>query len=180
MSDGHQPAAGGASAETILAALEAHAGGLGGVLQRLEQAGLASQVQSWISPGANQPVHPDHIAAALGTGPLAGVAARLGVNPEQAAAMVSQVMPQIVDHLTPHGQLPAGGLGALSGLGGLGGGLGSLLGRLWRVVRRRGRGRPSRQRPRRGRRASGLHGGLPGTPRPASRRPRAGRRGRGW
>ncbi len=136
MTDAQQTGAGGFSAESIVSALEEHAGGLGGVLQRLEQAGLGGQIQSWISPGANQPVHPDHIAAALGTGPLAAVASRLGVSPEQAAAVVSQILPQIVDHLTPNGQLPAGGLGALSGLGGLqglgglGGGLGSLLGRL--------------------------------------------------
>ncbi len=104
----------------IVEALETHAGGVGGVVQRLEQSGLGGQVQSWISPGENQPVHPDRIAEALGSGPLAGVASKLGVSPAEAASMVSQVLPQIVDRMTPHGELPAGGLG----------GLGSLLGRL--------------------------------------------------
>ena len=37
------------------------------------------------------------------------VAAKLGVPPEAASSVIAQVLPGIVDHLTPGGQVPAGG-----------------------------------------------------------------------
>lgn len=117
-------------------------GGLGGLLQGFERQGLGGAVGSWLGGGANQAVSPDQVSSVLGSGPLAGFAAKLGITPQMAAGQLSQLLPQLVDHLSPNGHLPAdaaepgaaGGLGAsggpAGGLGGLGGGLGGLLGGL--------------------------------------------------
>lgn len=111
-------------------------GGLGGLLQGFERQGLGGAVGSWLGGGANQAVSPDQVTSALGSGPLAGFAAKLGITPQMAAGQLSQLLPQLVDHLSPNGHLPAeaaappeaGGLGGLGGgLGGLGGLLGGLL-----------------------------------------------------
>ena len=104
-------------------------GGLPGLLQQLQASGLGEQVQSWISTGANQPVSGDQLSGALGGagGLLGQLAQQAGVSHVEAGDQLSQLLPQIVDRLTPNGQLPAN-LGA-GGLGDLAGMLGGLLNR---------------------------------------------------
>ncbi len=93
-------------------------GGLAGLLERFHGAGLGAQASSWVGTGANLPISADQIKAALAGGPLHTLAEHVGIDPDQAAAYLSQYLPQIVDHLTPGGQVPQtvthpGGLGGL-------------------------------------------------------------------
>ena len=108
----------------VLANGSAH-GGLAGLLQQLQASGLGDQVQSWISTGANQPVSGDQLSSALGGagGLLGQLAQQAGVSHAEAGDQLSQLLPQIVDRLTPHGQLPAGGAGGMGDLAGMLGGL---------------------------------------------------------
>ncbi len=93
-------------------------GGVGAVLGKFQQSGLGGLASSWQGDGANAPVSPDEVQSVLGSGPIAEVAQKLGIDPQEAASHISQYLPQIMDHLTPGGQ-PAEG-GALGGLlGGL-------------------------------------------------------------
>jgi uncharacterized protein YidB (DUF937 family) len=115
-------------------------GGLPGLLQKLQQAGLGDEVKSWISTGANQPVSPDALGQALGADTVANFARQLGIDPQQGLGMLAQVLPQVVDGLSPQGRLPAEGsdLGVL--LGGLmagAGGPGSLPGMLGGLLGKR-------------------------------------------
>ena len=97
--------------------LQSHPGGVGGLLQQFESAGLGGVAQSWLGGGANQPVSADQVQGALGSGPIAQVAGQLGVSPEQAAGHIAQFLPMIMDHLSPNGQAPAGdSTGALQSL----------------------------------------------------------------
>ena len=98
-------------------------GGLGGLVSKFEQAGLGGAMSSWISGGPNQPVSGDQITSALGSGTVSDIAARLGVNPDEAAGQLSQVLPQLINHLTPGGQAPEQGLGNSGDLMGMLGGL---------------------------------------------------------
>lgn len=108
--------------QSVINVIQHHDGGLAGVLQQLQQGGLGNAVSSWIGSGQNQPVSADAIGSAIGPDKLAGIAAKLGVSPEDLSAHLSQMLPQVVDHLTPGGQVEAGGFD-LSKLGGLLGGL---------------------------------------------------------
>jgi uncharacterized protein YidB (DUF937 family) len=83
-------------------------GGLGGLVQQLSQGGLGQQVQSWIATGANQAITGSQITQALGSGKITQIAQQLGVDPQQAGGLLAQVLPHVIDHLTPNGQLPAG------------------------------------------------------------------------
>ena len=86
-------------------------GGLSGLVERFQQAGLGETVQSWISQGENLPVSVEQLQAALGPDTLSALAEKLGVDPTQAASWLSDALPQWVDQLTPDGQLPdVGGL----------------------------------------------------------------------
>jgi len=122
----------------IVGALMNNAGGLSGLLAKLQQGGLAEAAQSWVGTGANQPVSPDALGGALGPDLMGQLAQQMGGNQQQAAGTLADLLPGLIDQLTPKGQLPAdnglGGLGAL--LGGSGGGAGALMGALGGLLKR--------------------------------------------
>ena len=99
-------AAGAAPALQLIMQLVQQQGGLHGLLEKLRGAGLAEIVQSWIGTGANQPVSPDQLNAALGEQHVGQLAAAVGVAPQQLLAMLSQHLPGLVDQLSPGGELP--------------------------------------------------------------------------
>ena len=98
-------------------------GGLGGLAEKFGQAGMGDVLGSWIGTGQNQPISGDQLGNVLGSDALAGIAAQLGLNPGEAAGQLAQVLPGLVDHLTPNGQAPQGGLGDSNDLFGMLGGL---------------------------------------------------------
>jgi uncharacterized protein YidB (DUF937 family) len=109
-------------------------GGLGGLLQRFQQHGLGDVAQSWISSGQNLPVSADQLGHVLGSDTVAGLAQQLGLDRGQLLGQLSQLLPQVVDQLTPQGHIPQGDLGSLLGQGGQGG-LGNLAGMLGGLLR---------------------------------------------
>jgi uncharacterized protein YidB (DUF937 family) len=92
-------------AQVVSHLIEEH-GGVQGIVSELQSKGLGDTVQSWINPGANQPVSADQLQQALGPDMIAQLAARLGVTPEVMAAKLSEVLPQAMDKLTPGGVVP--------------------------------------------------------------------------
>jgi uncharacterized protein YidB (DUF937 family) len=83
-----------------------NAGGLQGILQQLQASGIADQVASWIGTGENAPVSGNQIADALGADKVTQIAQHAGIEPEHAATGLAQLLPQIIDKLTPGGQVP--------------------------------------------------------------------------
>lgn len=96
-------------------------GGLPGLVQAFQNGGLGDIVDSWVGTGQNLPVSPEQLQAALGTDSFGAIASQLGVSREQAGGQLAELLPQMVDLLTPGGQLPrnddllAQGLEALKG-----------------------------------------------------------------
>ncbi len=87
----------------------AQGGGLGGLIGALTQGGLGQAANSWVGTGQNQPVSPDQITQALGGsggGILAQLAQAAGMSHGEAADGLSQILPGLVDKLTPDGQVP--------------------------------------------------------------------------
>jgi uncharacterized protein YidB (DUF937 family) len=96
------------------------AGGLGALLQQFQAAGLGEQFNSWVGTGQNMPVSPEQLQGAFGSDQMSQMAERMGLSTGDLGAQLSQMLPQVVDQLTPGGQLPEGGLGDLGDLlGGL-------------------------------------------------------------
>jgi uncharacterized protein YidB (DUF937 family) len=98
-------------------------GGLGGLVQGFEQAGLGHLVSSWIGSGQNLPVSADQLSQVLGGagGTLGQLAQQTGLSHGDLAGQLSQMLPEVINHLTPSGQAPQGGLGDVASI------LGSLL-----------------------------------------------------
>jgi len=81
-------------------------GGLGGLLQQLTQSGYGQQANSWVGTGANEPLPPQAWSNVLRPEQLSAIAAQAGISEDEAAHGLSQLVPEVVDHLTPQGQLP--------------------------------------------------------------------------
>ena len=82
-------------------------GGLSGILDKFKQGGLGETAASWVGKGENMPVSSDQIASVLGSGAIAEMAAKFGINPETLSAQLAQHLPGVVDKLTPDGEVPA-------------------------------------------------------------------------
>ncbi|MDP4299691.1 YidB family protein [Leptothrix discophora] len=93
-------------------------GGLQGLISSFESQGLGGVVQSWVGTGENLPISPEQIQSVLGNGQLQGIAQSLGLSPEAISGHLASLLPQLVDRLTPTGQVPDA-LPDMSALGGL-------------------------------------------------------------
>lgn len=69
-------------------------GGVGGLVEKFGQAGLGDVVGSWVGTGPNANISPEQIAAVLGSGPIADIAAKMGVSPQQAGETLAACFPR--------------------------------------------------------------------------------------
>jgi len=106
------------SAMKLLSSSSGSGGGLGDIVNSLQSGGLGDAVSSWLGSGDNLAVAPDQLASALGPEKLSQFAEEAGISGSEAGVLLSGLLPQIVDKLSPDGGLPdSGGLdGMLEGL----------------------------------------------------------------
>lgn len=81
-------------------------GGIQGLIKKLTDGGLGNTVKSWIGMGQNEPVEPTQLQNALGSDMMGKFASKMGVSESEAASHLSNVLPTVVDKITPDGKLP--------------------------------------------------------------------------
>ena len=81
-------------------------GGLQGLAQRFQQGGLGDILNSWVGTGQNQPIDPGDLSQILGRDQLNQMSKQAGVPPQQGSSVLAVLLPQIIDRLTPQGQVP--------------------------------------------------------------------------
>ena len=81
-------------------------GGLRKVLSGLQANGKAREADSWVAQGNNQPVAGEDVRNAVGDDEITSIAEKLGVSKDEAADAVAQVLPEVVDQVSPDGELP--------------------------------------------------------------------------
>ena len=91
-------------------------GGLAGLAAKFQQSGMGDVLQSWVSTGQNAPISGDQLNSVLGGDTIGALARQFGLDPNDAAGALSKILPQVVDQLTPNGQMPQGGLGSAADL----------------------------------------------------------------
>lgn len=84
-------------------------GGLSGLVESFQKGGLAKAVNSWVSTGQNIPVSAEQIQSVLGNEKIQNLASKLGINTNQVSAQLAEVLPQVIDKLTPNGTMPEAG-----------------------------------------------------------------------
>lgn len=92
-------------------------GGVGGLLQKFEQGGLGAVASSWVDDNApNQPVSPGDLHQALGSDAVQSAAQQSGMSTDALLAQLATHLPDLINHLTPNGQVPESSGGAGGGL----------------------------------------------------------------
>lgn len=81
-------------------------GGLEGVLNKFREGGFAQHADSWVSTGANMNISADDLQQVFGSSKIGDLASRLGMPADQASSAMAQVLPQVINQLTPQGKVP--------------------------------------------------------------------------
>lgn len=92
-------------------------GGLAGLVSQFQQNGGGELIKSWVGTGQNLPISADQLASILGSEKMGSIASQLGVSQGEASGQLADLLPQVIDKLTPDGQVPQGDI--TSQLGGL-------------------------------------------------------------
>ena len=92
-----------ASAQTPQGSL----GGLGALIDRFRNNGLEDAINSWIGTGQNQAISPGQLRQALGQETVEDLSQRTGLPHGDLLSQLSNILPGVVDRLTPNGRLPS-------------------------------------------------------------------------
>ena len=106
---GKQGEAGGQSSmlDNLLEMLnDQKSGGLAGLIQKFNEKGLGDHVSSWIGTGQNLPISADQIQHALGSDTIKNLAAKMNLDPGDTSKSLADLLPQLIDKLTPDGSVP--------------------------------------------------------------------------
>ena len=82
------------------------AGGLGGLVDAFRKAGLGEKTDSWIGTGANKPVSAPEVEKGIGGDVIDDLAKQTGVPREELLKRLAEILPGLVDKMTPAGKLP--------------------------------------------------------------------------
>ena len=94
-------------AVTSLLGNNSNLGGLAGLVQAFQKNGLGEIVNSWVSTGQNIPASPQQIEQGLGSDVIRQLASKAGLSPQDASSQLSNLLPNLVDKLTPNGKIEA-------------------------------------------------------------------------
>ena len=81
-------------------------GGLNDLLKQLQEGGQKEAADSWVSSGPNKEISPNDLASALGADQISTMMNQSGLSRQELLEGLSQVLPGVVDQLTPDGRMP--------------------------------------------------------------------------
>lgn len=82
--------------------------GLNGLIGQFNSKGLGEVISSWVGTGQNLSVSPNQIQSVLGDDTVQDMAAKTGLDNNALTGQLSNLLPQIIDKLTPDGKVPEG------------------------------------------------------------------------
>jgi uncharacterized protein YidB (DUF937 family) len=81
-------------------------GGLNDLLKQMERQGFTDTAESWVGGGPNKTIPPGDLAKVLGADQIEAMMAQSGLSREELLDGLSKHLPEVVDRLTPDGQVP--------------------------------------------------------------------------
>ena len=91
----------------VLEMIQNHPDGLSGLVQTFHDKGLGELISSWTGTGSNLPISADQIHQVLGSQTVQALAAKAGIPADAAGSSLAQILPSLIDKLTPNGEVPA-------------------------------------------------------------------------
>ena len=85
-------------------------GGIAGLMQSFNQQGLGDVISSWVGTGTNKAISPDQVQEVLGSDVIQQLAEKSGISVDAAKAQLAELLPSLIDKVTPEGKVPEGGL----------------------------------------------------------------------
>ena len=76
------------------------------LIEQFRNSGLGDKVESWISTGANLPINAQDIGSVLSGGQLGQWAEKFGISKDDISGQLAQHLPNLIDKLSPNGQMP--------------------------------------------------------------------------
>src|SRR3546814_20999904 len=96
----------------LIEQVKSYPGGLPGLIEKFQQAGLGETIASWISTTQqNQPVSPEQLHSALGDDLLGKLSKTSGQDSGAVLSNPSMMLPSLIDQFTPHGHAGGPALG---------------------------------------------------------------------
>lgn len=83
-------------------------GGLQNLISQFDAKGLGDVIGSWVSTGKNLPVSGDQLKSVLGNDTISNLASKIGMDSNALTSQLSNLLPDVVDKLTPNGKVPEG------------------------------------------------------------------------
>ena len=80
--------------------------GLQELIEKFRQGGFEDIIKSWIGTGTNKNVTPSQLQQALGSDTVDELSRQAEMPKEDLLSDLSRILPDIIDKLTPRGQLP--------------------------------------------------------------------------
>ena len=96
--------------DAITEMLAGNKDGLTGIVDKFKQNGLGNTISSWIGTGENKTITGDQVKQVFGTDKIKELAEKTGLSTEDAAKKVAEVLPGMLDKLTPDGKVPDGNI----------------------------------------------------------------------
>jgi uncharacterized protein YidB (DUF937 family) len=97
------------AAGNLLSSVLASSGGVSGLVQKFQQAGLGETVSSWIGTGGNLSVTVEQVLKVIPQDQIEALAEQHGLPAGVATQLLAQLLPHAVDAATPGGAVPAAG-----------------------------------------------------------------------
>lgn len=82
-------------------------GGLGELMDRLNQTGQKDTADSWVGTGPNKDIAPNDLKSAIGPDILQTLSRATGLSPDELLSRLSRELPTAVDKYTPQGRISA-------------------------------------------------------------------------
>jgi uncharacterized protein YidB (DUF937 family) len=111
---GAQRGGGGLNLMNIILGMLQQGGGAGGqnglqsIIEQVTRAGFGQQAQSWVGSGQNMPISPEQIMEIFGQGQVQQWAQQSGLSPQETAGGLSGILPEVINQMTPQGQMTQG------------------------------------------------------------------------